>query len=325
MHQLSLTVALILGLATGSPGQAIDNMASVRMIDGDRYVRLHYENDFFTATDYYYTQGINLEFVHPSLARFPLSKVLIGSKRAGARFGLALEHNGFTPTSIEHEEILVGDRPFAAALMLKAFAMSNVPAKRLRITSALTLGIIGPAAKGYEMQKTIHEWIHDTRPLGWQNQIQNDVVVDYEASAEKRLFNTGRILLVNAYANARVGTLSTRITSGLTLMAGGFNQAIKTAFGIPFDARGDFDFHFYFQPLVNLVGYDATLQGGMFNKSSPYTISSGEISRITLQGNFGVVLRYRAVNVEYFKSMISKEFESGMNHSWGGIRVGVRW
>jgi len=194
----------------------------------------------------------------------------------------------------------------------------------MRITSVFTLGVIGPSAGGYGMQKKIHEWINDTKPLGWQNQIQNDLVLNYEASVEKNLVTAGHFLLVNAYGNARLGTLSTKLTSGLTLMAGGFNTAIKSAFGIPFDATDDFDFHFYFQPLVNFIGYDATLQGGMFNKSSPYTISSNEINRLTYQANFGAVLRYRAVNVEYFKSMLSKEFESGMDHTWGGIRVGIR-
>jgi lipid A 3-O-deacylase len=320
-----LTAGMIVVLTTGCLGQAIDNISSVRMIDCDKYVRLHYENDFFTATDYYYTQGINLEFVHPSLSRFPLAKILIGSRRTAAQFGLAIEHNGYTPTSIEHEEILVGDRPFAAALMLKTFAMSNATEKKMRITSAFTVGIIGPAAKGYEMQKTIHEWIHDIRPLGWQNQVQNDVVLNYEAGIEKNLVNADGKLLINAYGNGRIGTLSTKLTSGLTIMLGRFNGAIQSAFGNGSVRPGKFNFHFYFQPLVNLVGYDATLQGGMFNKSSPYTISSDNLSRLTYQVNFGLVLRFHAVNVEYFKSMISKEFETGMDHNWGGIRVGVTW
>src|SRR5450631_2126937 len=93
--------------------QAIDNTASFRMVDADQYVRFHYENDYFTNTDYYYTQGMNFEIVNPAYRKFPLSKLLVASKTGNTQYGISIEHNGYTPTSIRHSEILYGDRPFA--------------------------------------------------------------------------------------------------------------------------------------------------------------------------------------------------------------------
>lgn len=307
--------------------QTIDNMASFRMMNADRYIRLHYENDYFTATDYYYTQGIHLEVVDPSYKKFPLTRLLVRQKEGTNQFGISLEHNGYTPTSIEHNEILYGDHPFAAALMLKTFSMNNHAERRYRITSSLTLGVIGPAAGGYDMQKSIHQWINATVPLGWQNQIQNDVIVNYEIGAEKNLLRSSDIFLLNGFASARIGTLSTKLSSGVVLMLGRMNSKIASVFGST-ETSGmstkKLRFHAYLQPMINVVGYDATLQGGLFNRDSPYTLSSGEISRVTLQANYGVVATFNSMYLEYFKTFIRKEFETGLDHRWGGIRVGVK-
>ena len=314
-------------LGTNALAQAVDNAASFRMMTADKYIRFHYENDYFTATDYYYTQGINVEMVDPSFRKFPLTKILIAPRNGTRQFGISIEHNGYTPTSIESNEILYGDRPFAADLMLKTFSMTGDSARHCRITSSLSLGVIGPAAGGYEMQKSIHSWIHGTEPLGWQYQIQNDFVINYELGVEKNLLPAKRGFLLNGFANAHAGSLSTKFSSGLVLMVGRLNSSITSVFCKEKQGHSQKErvsFHVYFQPMINAVGYDATLQGGLFNHSSPYTISSDAIERFTLQGNYGVVLHYRSLYLEYFKTIISKEFETGLYHRWGGIRIGVK-
>ena len=85
--------------------------------------------------------------------------------------------------------------------------------------------------------------------------------------------------------------------------------------------RKKIHFHFYDQPNVSLVGYDATLHGGVFNHSSPYTISSNDISRVTFQNNIGVVITIGNLYLEYFQSQLTKEFNTGEFHRWGGIHI----
>ena len=219
-------------LGTNALAQAVDNAASFRMMTADKYIRFHYENDYFTATDYYYTQGINVEMVDPSFRKFPLTKILIAPRNGTRQFGIYIEHNGYTPTSIESNEILYGDRPFAADLMLKTFSMTGDSARHCRITSSLSLGVIGPAAGGYEMQKSIHSWIHGTEPLGWQHQVQNSLVINYEAGIEKNILQTKKNFLMNGFANARAGSLSTKFSTGLIFMAGRINSSITSLFGM---------------------------------------------------------------------------------------------
>jgi len=77
--------------------------------------------------------------------------------------------------------------------------------------------------------------------------------------------------------------------------------------------------------MVNVIGYDATLQGGMFNKKSPYTISNKELERLTAQVNFGIIMQTRTMYFEYSRSLITREFEVGKSSKWGGIKVGFRF
>ncbi len=294
------------------------------MIDSDAYVRLHYENDFFSATDYYYSQGINLEVVHPLFKKFFLTKALVAAK-GNRQAGIAFEHNGYTPTSTDYAEILYGDRPYAATLTARFISYSSNDSLRKRITSSLTLGVIGPAAGGQAMQSTIHQWINDSQPLGWPNQIQNDVVINYEASLEKNLLSKSGAATLNAFGKIRAGTLNTKLSSGLVLMVGRLNPRISACFtsGVHTPLH-KLNFHFYWQPMVNIVGYDATLQGGVFNKSSPYTISPSDVTRFTFQSNVGVVMSLGSLYLEYFQTYLTREFETGGTHQWGGIRVGVK-
>ncbi len=312
-------VSLVLVLFTYSASaQRISNTAIYRNVSSTRYFRIHYENDYFSTTDLYYTQGINLEYVNPTIGNFFTSKLLVRSASKEVKFGIALEHEGFTPTSISHPEILVGDRPFASCLFVKTFSTTNDSVRRVRVSSSLGVGAIGPIAHGKEMQETIHRWINDTQPLGWDNQIQNDLILNYELEYERGLFAPSYYFSLLGKVGARAGTLNTKAFTGLIMMAGLFDD--------PFShfskQKRKNQVYLYAEPLMNIVAYDATLQGGLFNKSSPYTISSNEITRLVFQGNVGIVFKTSALQLEYFQSYLTKEFKTGGTHLWGGIRIG---
>jgi hypothetical protein len=84
----------------------------------------------------------------------------------------------------------------------------------------------------------------------------------------------------------------------------------------------NFKLYIYSQPLVNVIGYDATLQGGMFNRESIYTIFEDDIERFTGQNTYGIILQVRSLVFEYTRSAITREFNSGNSSKWGGFRIG---
>jgi lipid A 3-O-deacylase len=315
----------ILTISISGFAQVIDNTSSVRMMSSDTYVRLHYENDYFSKSDQYYTQGMNLEFVSKGLKKNPLNIALFIPKNDSTLFGLAIEHNAYTSTSIRSKEILYGDRPFAASIIFKTFSSSFFYHHRLRVSSSFSLGMIGSIAGAEQIQRTIHRWINYINPQGWQFQIKNDLIINYETGLEKNIIHSSHFLL-NGLATLRAGTYNTKASIGASVLWGKLNPAIQNSFSgkIQNNPKQKFFLHWYTQPIFNAVAYDATLQGGMvFNRNSPYTLSSKELKHFTFQTNTGIVVSIGSFNIEYFQSMISSEFHTGQLHHWGGIRLGL--
>ena len=318
-HIMRVLYFLLIVVSTFSAAaQRISNTTLYHNITSQHYFRFHYENDYFSATDIYYTQGINLEYVHPAIRYSPTSKLLIRSRSKESKFGIAIEHLGYTPTSISHPEILEGDRPFAAGLFVKTFSIVNDAVRGERISSSLSVGVIGPVAGGKEIQVTIHNWINDDLPQGWQNQIQNDAILNYQVDYERRLLSIKDYFLLAGKASARAGTFNTKASAGTILMAGHFDDPFSSFL----KQKLKIQVFVYAEPLLNIVGHDATLQGGLFNTSSPYSISSSQINRFVFQGNTGIIFRIKNIQLEYFQSFLTKEFEAGGTHKWGGVRIG---
>ena len=188
--------------------QKIDNLASFRDIKSDTYFRFNYDNDYFSGTDENYTQGYSFELVAPFLEKNPANYLLLTPKNSKAKYGLAIEHIGFTAPDIGSPEIQFGDRPFAAAIMLKSFAITTDTLANSRLTSSLSLGLIGPGAFGEEMQAGIHKITGNTIPEGWKNQIKNDVVINYEIAYEKQLLKAGDYVSIQSNSMANLAAKS---------------------------------------------------------------------------------------------------------------------
>lgn len=317
MRLLPLFILALLAFPETNFAQKIDNLASLRNMESESYFRFNYDNDYFAATDKNYTQGYSLEFVGPGLIKNPANHLFFRSETGMNRYGIAVEHIGFTPRNIESPEIQEGDRPFAAAIMLKSFMISTNSEKRSRFTSSLSLGIIGPGAFGKEMQVGIHKLTGNVIPQGWRNQIRNDVVLNYEVGYEKQLFRYRNYFSFQSNSRLQAGTLFTNASVGFNSVAGLINSPFSSE-----ENQRKFQLYLYAQPLVKIVGYDATLQGGLFNRGSPYIIPSEEVERVVGQINYGVVFQVKGFYLEYTRTTITREFETGNSADWGGIKLG---
>jgi lipid A 3-O-deacylase len=182
----------------------------------------------------------------------------------------------------------------------------------------LSAGIIGPAAGGEQMQAAIHRWIHDEAPQGWDHQIQNDIVLNYQVDFEKSLTPHQKHYAIHGKVGGRIGTFSGNVYGSVIVMAGLFDNPFEY-FSV---SKNKFRIYVYVEPQVHVVGYDATMQGGLFNKTSSYTIASRDITRAVFQYNAGLVIKVNAMYMEYFQSYLTQEFETGGIHHWGGIRLG---
>jgi lipid A 3-O-deacylase len=294
----------------------------INTIPAERYFKLNYDNDFFSATDRYYTQGIYMELIVPCIKKSPLSKLLISlDKKAINYYGLIAEQDVFTPRSIRHNEIYRTERPYSGVFMLSHTLVSIHTEKKQRLNTRIDIGIIGPEAMGKQEQKGIHHALKNIQPLGWEYQIARDYIINYDFKFEQGLITKHAFECIG-YTAARVGTLYDDIGAGL-LLRSGFMPSYFESLGLSKNKSTHFQAYLFSKGEVKAVGYNATLQGGMFNKNSVYTLASTDLNRVVATAYVGLVLAYKRVSLEYTKAYLSKEFKAGLPHGWGHITISL--
>lgn len=304
-------------LATTLNAQKISNAPVYRNFSTNSYFRLNFDNDFFAHSDDNYTQGLSLEYVHPVFEKNPINH-LFPDFNGDSKYGLAIEQVSFTPNVISKKEIQYGFRPFAAALYLKFFKTEILKESKSQLYSSLIAGVIGPAAYGEEGQAYIHELTDNWIPYGWQNQVSNDLLINYEIKHEHQIVRLKNLFYINSDLGLRLGSMYTDISAGFTGVLGlyRFNNSEKST-------NRKLQIYLYGNPRLYAVGYDATLQGGLFSNSI-YVIDAKDVTRLKGQLDYGLVIKNKSFYLEYTLSLISKEFRSGSTEGWGGIRAGFK-
>jgi len=282
-------------------------------------INIIFDNDIFNNTDYYYTNGINIELTTPIAKQSPLSRLLVGLKKSHINlYGFSIKQNIYTPTNPDIGEISLGDRPFSAFLTIGQFRESYNLQKNLSIKSAINLGVIGPASLGGVVQSSIH----DIEPIGWNNQIKNNIVIDYSIKIEKGIISTPHAEL-NLITGGNIGTIFNKLNGGFYFRAGSFIPVFKgltTIFGSA-STKGAIQYWFFVSGKTNLVFYDATLQGGLFNNSNPYVIKSEDINRLVLNLSVGAAVYYKKLGIELQSFYLSQEFKNAYDFRWGRIKL----
>jgi len=310
MKQVILHLFLFVFFALSANGQ-IGN--SGNMIGSDSYIGIYYENDFFTGTDMYYTQGIRMEFVSPALRYSPIMWLLPVLGHSSVKYGLSADQDCFTPTSITNPTILYGDEPFAGYIYLGHFKVSTDNYKKQMLTSEVDVGEIGSCAECEEEQKAIHKAVPgNVQPDGWQYQIGTGLMLNYKLRYEKALYSDTAINL-DAVSQINAGTVYDNALAGLALHLGKMQSYFSSKRSSAFQLYGNF------QVWVEGVGYNGTMQGDLFTHNSVYTLNSKQLNRIVLGDSYGVCLSYHKTQLEYSATRITNEIITGLNHGWGHI------
>lgn len=301
--------------------QEIQNGLSYRDLLSPHTFRVNYENDFTFHTDYYYTQGVHFELTSPALnTRFIRALFLhLSDTHLPRRYGIGLESAGYTPMSITADSILYGDRPFAGMAYGKLFLIDiRKGLHPARLTTTLCLGWMGPAAGGYEIQAYIHRHTGNPDPAGWKYQVGNAPILNYEVDYERLLTPVSSYFQISAWGMARVGTLSTKASVGGIIIGGFCQQA--------FTGRAEKRYAYaYLHPALDMVAYDATLQGSLFTDENPYTINSRNVQRLLLRLRAGLEAGYKSFSLGFSMRYLTKEFRTGREHLTGGVNIAYRW
>ena len=304
-----------LDVTTHSPS----SHATYKLNSSPLMVRIIFDNDIFDNTDYYYTNGARIELVLTSAKKSPLNKVLLNLKTSDIDIsGFSITQNIYTPINPEATEITYGDRPFAAFLTIGQFRESYNMKKRLQIKSALDMGVMGPISLGEQIQSTVHE----LEPTGWEYQIQNSFLINYYLNIEKGVYSSSNIEL-NLTGQANLGTLYNKLGGGLLFRAGSFMPVFRgptTICGNRAKSQ-QFQYWFFVSGIAELVGYDASLQGGLLQKNSPYVLKSNEVNRTIFKGSIGLAVYYDNLGIELENFYMTPEFKGAYHFKYGRIKL----
>lgn len=314
---------------------------------GLNFFRLQEANDIFSAEndDRYFTQGLKFEIMGTAFGKIYKAIgiralfVKINSDSAHRdHYSLGFTQDFYTPADANADTVIVGDRPFAGTMYTTFRNVSVSQAKMQRIISELSIGVLGQAALGKQMQRGVHSLIDNQSEIkGWDYQLHNDLYLNYMLHIEDAIFSS-KFLEANSIYEFNIGTVYDDFGIGGRLRFGHFKNFFDPYLGLHTRQgaystmgkmlKGTSQIYFFFNPIMRLVLYNALLQGGIFNNilgTEEYRMQEEHLSRFVVDGNYGIGIiigRVRLELTEYFKS---REFDGGYNHRYGTLNVTYSW
>ena len=184
---MSRTLALSMLLWLAAPSAFAED-ACERRTDLPPTVNFRVDNDLFGGQDQGYSNGVQLTLVSPDLADYthdpclPLLARLINRHLQAIQpsgfeqqnMVVSFSHAIFTPTDFSRSDLIPDDRPYAAGLMV-GLGYNARNGDRLQ-TTQLRLGLIGPSARGEQVQNGVHHVVGAHRFEGWRNQLHDEPV-----------------------------------------------------------------------------------------------------------------------------------------------------
>ena len=299
------------------------------IINNNQALLIRFDNDFWDYTDYYYTNGAAISYTHPVFASSPISRLLISNGNSGVDYyGLQVIQHMYTGLQPKVDSIVKGDRPWSAYSTIGQYLISFDIKHRIKHYSEFNIGLLGPESGGGFIQNFVHVILpNNSPPEGWHNQIATDIIIDYQYKILKDFYSAKNFesYLIGA---AQIGTLRDNITWGFGLRYGKFipfyqdmsiyHRKKKAA---PYPRKLHYNLIFNIETKV--IAYDATLQGGMFNKESIYVLPSGSINRFTLESYAGFEVSYGQWELQFLQFWKSREFHTGEDHKYVSVRLNI--
>ncbi|HEY0819176.1 MAG TPA: lipid A deacylase LpxR family protein [Rhizobacter sp.] len=162
--------------------------------DGERarpVLNIRLDNDAlgFDGQDRGYTSGFEFGWMSANLARAHDPDCVPNGLRGARRlldalhpqdydqrnFLFTLTQAIYTPSDGDTASLLVRDRPYAAVLLL-GVGYNARQGERLRATQ-VRVGMVGPSARGREVQNSLHDVIGVKQWQGWDHQLRDEPVL----------------------------------------------------------------------------------------------------------------------------------------------------
>lgn len=293
-----------------------------------REAGLQTDNDsyLFSGADRYYTDGLFLFYRYAlSTAQNPKLQNKVVGFEAGQKI--------FNPQS-GNVPIKEGvDRPFAGYLYAGA-SLNFLYKNESNFKVSVQVGVIGPASKGEQAQKFVHNTFGFYPINGWQSQIQNAFQVNFSAEYNRLLYRNEEDFDITATGYANVGTGFNGAGVGPLFRLGKlgklYNSVSTQSTAIikqnaEQNNKGEFFLHY--KPQFNYVAYDATIEGGLFNKKQPNSLEITRVpNRAVFSNQVGVSYVTKRWVIDYTATFTGKIVNPQFfNQQWASVTLLYRF
>ena len=232
-------------------------------------------------------------------------------------------YNAYTANIRYIEEV---DRPITAYLFIAA-NLDRYFANETFLSFTAEAGTIGQRAFGRQFQEGIHKVFRLYDIAGWEYQLENAFGIDASMQYGGLMYRD-RWFDVSGHAKATLGLNHTGLSVAPTLRLGRINRLDQSVYtSSRLQAGGNSpgrELFLYYSPRLHFVGYDATLQGGMFLRDKgPVTYTP---ARWVWYNQVGIMYAKNALSLHFQYIFYTKELP-GMffRHRYGSVGVGYRF
>jgi len=217
------------------------------------FVKLNQANDLFTywfQSDRGYSDGVNIEVAHGFFNNTISDMLLLGIKDSPYKdFSLSISQDMFTPENTQTDTLITNDRPYASQLYFTYAKYSNDFWRGRKIVSRAFIGVQGPIAFGEQAQNNVHSWIDNPSVNGWDHQLSNGLVLDYEVQYLQQIPLVSHLTELHGFGRVRVGTMYNAAELGFRFKFGHYTDTYTNFYGI---ANTKYNYNFSTKDLAKL-------------------------------------------------------------------------
>jgi lipid A 3-O-deacylase len=225
------------------------------------------DNYNFTKQDRYYSNGLFLRYQwftkHTSTN--------LATKLHRVEAGQMIFNPYLNRRSLE-QVLEKQDRPYAGWLY-GSYGQTNVFTNSSVLQFDAILGLLGPAAKGKEVQTNYHKLIGLYKLYGWENQLFNEAGVNASIRYYHPLIASTKTVSLHITGKATLGNTFTNASAGVLLKLGKLETDQYSAYWVgrlgqtKQQQRNKTEFIFFLEPTLMAQAYNATVQGGLFRSN----------------------------------------------------------
>lgn len=311
-----------------------------RKREKQKFVTFTLENDLFgSGDDQNYTNGFRFSYMDigdgipkPILRLASQTPFLEFSEEASAIY-YSFGQNLYTPSNIKLTNPPQDDRPYAAWLY---FSAGLATAAEHHVDEfEVSVGMVGPAALGENVQKSVHDTIGSDEPKGWDTQLENEPGLILSAQRTWPSYfdysALGLTLRAAPHAGVTLGNVYTYANTGATISLMPYWQ---TAQANPLRVRPAIPGSGYYGVTEKrfgwyvFAGFDGrAMAQNIFLDGNTFT-DSRSVDKKTFVGDMslGAALTYDDLRLSYTATYRSKEFKTQNESSvFGSISVSQRF